>query len=80
MQTEQFIQIPVDYKAEERTIDGRLVSFGYTYKLYLMIDGVEVVFEKDDGHQYRALVETPVAGKSLDSGLVNAVIEVLNSL
>lgn len=80
MQNEQPIQIPVEYKGEELTIDGRLVSFGYTYKLYLMIGEAEVVFEKDDSQQYRALIETSVDGKTLDSGLVNAVIEVLDSL
>jgi hypothetical protein len=77
---EQNIELPVEYNGKEMIIDGRLVSFGYSYKLYMMINETEIIFEKDDSQQYRALIEKDGSSKHVDSGLINAVIAVLNSL
>lgn len=77
---EHEFELPVLYKGEELNLAGRLVTLGYIYKFYIMINDEEFVFEKDDDGKYRVLAESITSGKSVDVGLIEAVIVVLDSL
>lgn len=77
---EHLFELPVPYKGQELTFNGRLVAFGYIYKFYLMIEGYEYIFERDDEHNYRMLTVDNHLGKPLDITLIEAIISVLQSL
>ncbi len=53
---EHFFVLPVNYKGEALNIKSRLVTFGYVYKFYIIVNGSELVFEKDDEQNYRVIV------------------------
>ena len=52
----------------------------YVYKLYINIKGEVIVFEKDDEGKYQPLLEGSDFRKTVDVGLIQAVVEVLDSL
>jgi hypothetical protein len=75
---EHFFDLPVDHKGEIRYYPARLVTFGYSFRFYVMIDETEVIFEKDDERKYRALAES--TAREIDRTLVEAVIEALEEI
>jgi len=77
---EHYFDLPVVYNGEEQVYKGRLATFGYVYKFYIVVDGRELVFEKDDEGQYRVLTESEDKDKSVDAGLLQAVIKSLEHL
>ena len=77
---EHFFELPVVYKGEELTLNGRLVTFGYTYKFYIVVEGGEFAFEKDDEQQFRMLSSANVSEKHIDSRLIEVIIDALEKL
>lgn len=45
---DHYFELPVSYNGKERNLKVRLVIFGYVYKFYIVVDGQELVFEKDN--------------------------------
>lgn len=76
---EHYFDLPVTYNGEELNYKGRLSTFGYIYKFFIVIEGKEFVFEKDDEGMYRVLNETEITGKT-DIGLIKAIVAVLDGL
>lgn len=77
---EHYFNLPVNYNGAERVFKGRLATFGYVYKFYIVVDGRELVFEKDDEQQYRVLAEESVEDKFIDPGILKAIIDILIKL
>jgi hypothetical protein len=77
---EHFFELPVTYKGEELNLKGRLVTFGYTYKFYVVLNGEEYIFERDDEHQYRMLSVENNVNKPIDKELIELVIRALENL
>lgn len=76
---EHFFDLPVSYQEEELTFRGRLVTFGYAYKFYVIIEGQELVFEKDDEMNYRA-INAAEHSKTVPTELIEAVIASLQKI
>lgn len=75
---EHFFELPVSYKGEELCFNGRLVTFGYSYKFYIVVNGEELVFEKDDSGAYRVLAEQREL--KAEKGLLESIIAALTKL
>ena len=54
---EEIIEIPVDYKGQERVFVGVIVSTGYNYLIKVDVDGLSVTFEPDEERQYRIMTD-----------------------
>jgi len=76
---EHFFELPVPYKGTELLLKGRLVTFAYTYKFYVVVNGHELIFERDDEHQFRVL-NTQDRPVDIDSELIGQIITVLKKL
>lgn len=77
---EHYFDLPVIYKEEELTFKVRLATFGYVYKFYIIVEGQELVFEKDEEGQYRVHAVDEKNSKDMDPGLIEAIIDTLNAL
>jgi hypothetical protein len=75
---EHFFELPVLINGEEQSFNGRLATFGYSYKLYIVVNGKELVFEKDDEQQYRVLSEQ--SETNVDEEMLTAIIASLKKL
>lgn len=75
-------EIPVIWKGKEYLFPAQMQSFGYTHRIVVDVNGIEVQLEPDEERNYRALVvdpEQPGASK-LDDGLIGAIVEVVESV
>lgn len=75
---EHFFTLPVVYEGKELSYNARLVTFGYSYKFYIMIDGKEIVFEKDDEGLYRVVTDEP--GLTLDRRFLQEIVNALTTI
>ncbi len=50
------LTLPVSYKGGELSFLVKIIASGFGYRFAVLIDGREVIFEKDDGGEYRAVM------------------------
>ncbi len=74
--------LPVCFKGEELEFPVRLVVLGYTHRFVVLIEGIEMTFERDDQGEFRALIaaEDVEGKKAPDTRLLKAISEVLAGL
>jgi hypothetical protein len=80
---DDILMIPVTYKNEELEFEASIRKYGYIHRLEVNVNGTPVVFEPDEENNYRALLnhDSPeIVEFSIDSGLLQAISLVLNSL
>ena len=75
---EHFFELPVQYRNEGRKFQGRLVTFAYDYKCYVVVDGKEIVFQKDNDMTYKIIRETAEA--VADPELLHSLVIAMNQL
>ncbi|MNS49170.1 hypothetical protein D3C72_817680 [compost metagenome] len=76
---EHFFELPVTFNGEILELKGRLVTFAYDYKFYIVVKGNELIFEKDDSGKVRT-VNYDTDGSTLDIDLIKAIAAVLESM
>lgn len=77
---EQTVEIPVTVGGVERTFDGRVQASQYSLRFFVDVDGTEVIFERDDAGEFRAILPEGFGGKAPDKEIITAIIEVLESI
>lgn len=77
---EHFFELPVNYKDQELLLKVRLVTFAYEYKFYIMVEGQELIFERDDSGAFRVIFPSAPRIKEVDHELLEAIIETLEHL
>lgn len=77
---EHYFDLPVAVNGKERNFKGRLVTFGYVYKFYVIVDGQELIFEKDDEQQYRILSGEYIKARTIEPDLIQIIITALDDL
>ena len=73
-------EIPITYRGKEIQLPARLVPFGYTYRIEVDVSGTVIWFERDEERHWRALINPESGDPKVDAGLINAIIEMLDSL
>jgi hypothetical protein len=76
---EPFI-IAVNYKGVGREFEARLQVFGYSHRFHVAVEGVEVLFERDEEGSYRAIVPPEQEGKIPDAGLLAVIAEAIERI
>lgn len=77
---EHYFELPVSYEGNEQLFKGRLVTFGYDYKFYIVVQGHEIVFESDEDGSYRAVTKSSDNKKPVDTKLLEAIILALHQI
>lgn len=73
--------LPVTYRGVELEFPIKLVLLGHTRGFIIQISEVEIVFEKDESWEYRAIVDENVPhGVRPEHGLPGAIADVLTTL
>lgn len=74
--------ITVQYKAATYNFEARLDTAGYIPRFYVLINGLEVVYEPDEDRNYRAILHESAlrSVKEQDVELIKAVGEKIESL
>lgn len=69
-------QLTVMYKGKEWSFTGRLLQFGYTYKIEVEVEDIKLHFERDDSGDWRALLSQQdlEQNKTIDRHLIEAIL------
>nr|WP_315027926.1 hypothetical protein [uncultured Chryseobacterium sp.] len=73
-------ELPITYKGKEQLFNVKLATFTYGYKFYVDVNGNEVVFERDDSGNMRALIQDTSSESKIEKELIEAIMEVFSSL
>jgi len=72
--------LSVQYKNEEKQFESELRVFGYTHKIAVNVNGIEIIFEPDEERNYRAVLTEPeINKKKIDIELLRLITEELES-
>jgi hypothetical protein len=77
---EQTVEIPVTIRGEERIFVAQVQAWRYGLRFLVDIEGNEVVLERDDAGEFRAILPEGFAGRLPDKVVIGAIIEVLQQL
>lgn len=70
--------LSVQYKNEEKQFESELRVFGYTHKIAVNVNGIEIIFEPDEERNYRAVLPDPdLKNKNIDLRLIQIIAEEL---
>ena len=74
--------ISIFYQGGEHSYEARLVTVGYTHRFFVMINGMEVIYEPDEERNYRAILNEidQVKVKDTDVELIKAVGDKIQEL
>lgn len=75
-------EIPVTFNNKELHFPARLLTYGYSFKLEIDIEGTTVLFERDEERNWRALVsfEDVQANKHVNAALLKAIAEAIEEI
>ncbi len=79
---EENFTIDISNNGREMNFDARFVPFGYSYKILVNVNNIEVSFEPDENRNYRAIVQDQHQSnlKEKDKEIIKAIIERLGNL
>ena len=77
---EHNFELPVLHKGEELILNGRLVPTAYSYKLFIVVNGVELIIEKDDEGELRVLTQEGEEKQLPDKALIADVLDALQQI
>ncbi|HEX7905730.1 MAG TPA: hypothetical protein VF487_17780 [Chitinophagaceae bacterium] len=79
---EEDFELPVHYNNDELHFPTRLLNYGYSYKLEVIIDGDPVLFEPDEERNWRAVLteEDIFSNKKINAKLLEAIAVAMDSL
>ena len=72
--------IEVDYNGDQQSFTGELRKLGYTHKLFIDVNGVEVVFEPDEERNYRVIITNHHDADKFDKGLLQKIVDELKHI
>jgi len=80
---DDYFTLSVNYKNEEKEYQARLLQQGYSYKIIVLINDLEVYFEPDEERNLRVVTMPGQDEKSLnniDKTLLSAVSEKIEEI
>ncbi len=75
-------ELPVDYNGKELVFPAELLPMGFTHKIKVTVEGVDILFEPDEERNYRAMaIDTErVNMEKLDKNLLQVICLTLDQL
>ena len=78
----EIVELPVEYHGKELLLPAELLPMGFTHKIKVIVEGVDVLFEPDEERNYRAMaIDTErVNMEKLDKNLLQVICLTLDQL
>lgn len=77
---EHYFELPVNCGGKDQNLKGRLVTFGYDYTFHIVVEGEEIVFEKDGLGDFQAASNTTKISGKVSITLLAAIVQSLRQL
>jgi hypothetical protein len=72
--------ITVNYKGADREFEASLQVFGYSHRFHVAVEGTDVLFERDEEGNYRAIIPPENAGRIPETGLLQAIARTIERI
>ena len=73
--------ITVTYKGQDRDFEAELLQMGYTHKFHVIIEEVDLYFERDEERNYRAILGEDTPTRRLpDMELIKLIAEKIEAI
>lgn len=75
-------ELPVDFEGKELSFPAELITTGFTHKIKVTVEGIDIFFEPDEEKNYRATVGDIDREKAsrLHKAILQAISETLHEL
>ena len=77
---EEDFRIPVSHNGKEHLFAASLQQTGYTYRILVDVEGVQVLFEPDEEKNFRALLDPDAQSDAMDISLIRAIADALETI
>jgi hypothetical protein len=77
---EEDFRIPVSHNGKEHLFAASLQQTGYTYRILVDVEGVQVLFEPDEEKNFRALLDPDAQSDTIDISLISAIAYALETI
>lgn len=77
---EHFFELPITHNNQELILKARLATFAYTFKFYVIVNGQELIFERDDNGAFRVLTEADNSVEMIPAELIDKIILALEQV
>ena len=80
---DESFEITAYYKNREIPFEAKLLRFGFSYKIQVIVEGQKILFEPDEERNYRAVIDTSIEsapGKEVDKDLLKAIAETIEGI
>jgi hypothetical protein len=65
--------IPCRYKGVDRQFTATFQAFGYTFRFHVDVDGTDVIFERDEEGNFRAIIPPDTLKHPPDRNLLQEI-------
>ena len=72
--------IEIEHNGKKQSFSGELRQLGYTYKLFIDVNGVEVIFEPDEERNYRVIITNQQDADKFDKVLLQKIVDELKKI
>ena len=72
--------IEIEHNGKEQSFSGELRQLGYTHKLFIDVNGIEVVFEPDEERNYRVIITNQQDADKFDKFLLQKIVDELKKI
>ena len=73
-------ELEINYRNTKHLFSGELAMLGYTHKIFMQVNGFDLVFEPDEERNYRVVVAEGQDAAKLDRELVQAILTELENV
>ena len=80
--TESLI-LPLNVGGKQMSLEAKLQVFGYSYRFLILVEDIEVIFERDEEGHFRAMVgpeDRQKSARRLEPSLLQGIAEALEAL
>ena len=74
--------LPLWYNGKEMFLPAELLPMGFTHKIKVTVDGLDILFEPDEERNYRAVITEADRDKAghINKALLEVIVETLHEL
>ena len=80
--TDDSFQIPVLFNQTKLSFPAKLLQQGYTHKIEVQVNGLNIIFEPDEEGKYRAIMDTILLEKpsEINVSLLKTIADAIETI
>ncbi|HMH22232.1 MAG TPA: hypothetical protein VK563_10660 [Puia sp.] len=72
--------ITITHNGTEKNFEASLQVFGYSHRFHVLIEGTDILFERDEEGQYRAIIPAEKEPKDIDKSLLESIAKAIEGI